>query len=245
MCRFLFQSTRPSRGATRGDETEPVEIGFQSTRPSRGAKANQYFSSCLCDISIHTPLAGRDVISGIFAAAWSNFNPHAPRGARPGLDTLFVVIIQFQSTRPSRGATRNQSFVFLNKQISIHTPLAGRDCFSFQPPHICGISIHTPLAGRDEFRSREGGQCIRISIHTPLAGRDVNSRSVLLPGSAISIHTPLAGRDEKEFKLLLLLQNFNPHAPRGARRQAGWRIERVAAISIHTPLAGRDGHARQ
>ena len=80
-------------------------------------------------ISIHPPLAGRDVsVPGCQAVA-CYFNPPAPRGARPCLHNLSVytdpisihpplagrdawppstncLILPFQSTRPSRGETR-------------------------------------------------------------------------------------------------------------------------------------------
>ena len=79
----LFQSTRPSRGATIAAEAQtgrlhisihaplagrdPVfanigeqAIKFQSTRPSRGATADFDFCKTGMVISIHAPLAGRD-----------------------------------------------------------------------------------------------------------------------------------------------------------------------------------------
>ena len=78
-----FQSTRPSRGATRntsrkktvsiisihaplagrdhiGRVGKNVKVEFQSTRPSRGATAGTYFKNRSYYISIHAPLAGRD-----------------------------------------------------------------------------------------------------------------------------------------------------------------------------------------
>ena len=57
-----------------------------------------------------------------------HFNPHAPRGARPG-----------GQCKEDRGAF-----------ISIHTPLAGRDVLPKPKASVVSeISIHTPLAGRD------------------------------------------------------------------------------------------------
>ena len=56
---------------------------FQSTRPSRGATIFKEVKKMFATISIHAPLAGRDLSpSGI------------PRDS-----------VLFQSTRPSRGAT--------------------------------------------------------------------------------------------------------------------------------------------
>ena len=55
----------------------------------------------------------------------------------------------FLLTRPSRGATLSGLPEVDAKQISTHTPLAGRD--SNSAFITCGnaISTHTPLAGRD------------------------------------------------------------------------------------------------
>ena len=57
------------------------------------------------EISIHAPLAGRDV-----------------RGKES--PTFYPV---FQSTRPSRGATARTAEIGDQVLISIHAPLAGRD----------------------------------------------------------------------------------------------------------------------
>ena len=107
-------------------------------------------------ISIHTTLAGGDAFSAFLVAA----------------------SISFQSTPPSRVATKlaNNSSVFI--KISIHTTLAGGD---FLLPHLVKnvfiISIHTTLAGGDwdfffwETVSKS------ISIHTTLAGGDAGGQT--------------------------------------------------------------------
>ena len=58
--------------------------------------------------------------------------------------------LTFQSTRPSRGATKRGE----------------------HPGRKNNISIHAPLAGRDRAHVRRHLEIIRISIHAPLAGRD-------------------------------------------------------------------------
>ena len=55
------------------------------------------------------------------------FNPRAPRGARRGREGVGIMRLKFQSTRPSRGATRGVCVCLILRQISIHAPLAGRD----------------------------------------------------------------------------------------------------------------------
>ena len=192
-----FQSTRPLRGATFSltplgvfslnfnprapcgarrissqMNTTPAE--FQSTRPLRGATLQGSATTVRVLISIHAPLAGRDLSKNHLRFKEVNFNPRAPCGARLSRGPVLDGTPLFQSTRPLRGATRQPQR------------------FSGIPP----ISIHAPLAGRDQLVE---SVCIGkiISIHAPLAGRDrePEKSQVTIPG--ISIHAPLAGRDSK------------------------------------------------
>ena len=101
-------------------------------------------------ISIHAPHAGRD--------------SSAVEAVKGGL--------QFQSTRPMRGATHRLLRQRGRTHISIHAPHAGRD---FVPPPLLEtfdpISIHAPHAGRDADDDAHG-LIFEISIHAPHAGRD-------------------------------------------------------------------------
>ena len=81
---WIFQSTRPMRGATRPDEQ------------GRGR----------ADISIHAPHAGRDRMRPPGGGYPADFNPRAPCGARHHGSGGAVPRHLFQSTRPMRGATR-------------------------------------------------------------------------------------------------------------------------------------------
>ena len=148
-------------------------------------------------ISIHAPLAGCDI---------DDLIPYANNA-------------KFQSTHPSRGATR-----------AIWIPHSWRKYFNPRAP--CGarqrqhdallrqplISIHAPRAGRD-WSSGDKGCRHGISIHAPRAGRDilieVDGKTVV-----ISIHAPHAGRDRKSYPCRMGGSTyFNPRAPCGARRQ--------------------------
>ena len=78
-------------------------------------------------ISIHAPLAGRD---GILREGGLTFeiSIHAPLAGRDYAESrLYDKDGAFQSTRPSRGATKNSITHQVNDDISIHAPLAGRD----------------------------------------------------------------------------------------------------------------------
>jgi len=79
-----FQSTLPSRGATRRSSSACwLCWQFQSTLPSRGATLQSETYGGKLTISIHAPLAGSDAIILV--------TYKTPKG--------------FQSTLPSRGAT--------------------------------------------------------------------------------------------------------------------------------------------
>ena len=113
---------------------------------------------------------------GATGARWSisgvtsYFNPRAPCGARRRYRCDCAFLIQFQSTRPMRGATQVFSVSQIDSTISIHAPHAGRDaatvgwrsisprfqstrpvrgattCYLYTiPPYR--ISIHAPRAG--------------------------------------------------------------------------------------------------
>ena len=151
LCGCAFQSTRPSRGAT------------NFTRPLFGRSY----------ISIHAPLAGRDLGVTVTAypqsvfqstrpsrgATWRfpmrgggtrHFNPRAPRGARPISFKGGEEYILFQSTRPSRGATQCRLHAGCRrKDFNPRAPRGARLCRHLEIVREHVISIHAPLAGRD------------------------------------------------------------------------------------------------
>ena len=57
--------------------------------------------------------------------------------------------VKFQSTPPSRGATKSKRPARSGPAISIHAPLAGGDAKNIRPNILSSISIHAPLAGGD------------------------------------------------------------------------------------------------
>ena len=123
-----FQSTHPSRGATRFAVIASAAPEFQSTHPSRGATAKEFAANYLDIISIHAPLTGCDLLTieqylrilliSIHAPLTGcdhkfpgsrlsniNFNPRTPHGVRPVVSRAASTSLGFQSTHPSRGAT--------------------------------------------------------------------------------------------------------------------------------------------
>ena len=155
------------------------------------------------------------------------------------------MFLEFQSTRPSRGATLCNAAEIGSLGISIHAPLAGRD----------GSWTCSLVSKQQIFQSTRPSRGATIKV--------INHRITDL----ISIHAPLAGRDLWKPAPGDGGRNFNPRAPRGARQLTGvekrltkkfqsTRPSRGAtepskiqdpffSISIHAPLAGRDERQRR
>ncbi len=78
-------------------------------------------------ISIHAPLTGCDSPPGKQKRRNPHFNPRTPRGVRLREQNFLRFLVSFQSTHPSRGATKTDENNRNNESISIHAPLAGCD----------------------------------------------------------------------------------------------------------------------
>ena len=173
----------------------PLLLIFQSTRPLRGATWAYACYGRKIEISIHAPLAGRDLFCLYGTAVSALFQSTRPLRGATGLPLRSDGrSCAFQSTRPLRGATRAEHHVYRAKIISIHAPLAGRDHFAiFSFMSALQISIHAPLAGRDTVHVQLVPTGIEISIHAPLAGRDGKSILHFLPPLQFQSTRPLRG----------------------------------------------------
>ena len=169
----------------------------------------------------------------------ANFNPLAPRGARPTTNEKYAPTDDFNPLAPC-GARRGQWT---------------------RPWRMLRISIHSPLAGRDP--------CLRLKMHgitifqsTRPSRGETDTPTFQTPGR--TDFNPLAprGARQKQPFCPLVDTHFNPLAPRGARPQGdpgpqglqGFQSTRPSRgetssvvayikeirISIHSPLAGRD-----
>ena len=93
---------RPCCATTRGYRV------FQSTRPLRGATFTYATLKLLSGISIHAPLAGRDVFSSHDVPLTVDFNPRAPCGARRHSQSRTGTAPNFNPRAPC-GARRGQT----------------------------------------------------------------------------------------------------------------------------------------
>ena len=122
-----FQLPRPLRGSTRLMKKSVDPRTFQLTRPLRGATERFLRNTIFTEISTHTPLAGRDHFITPILVNNSNFNSHAPCGARLATKRKIPSVIT----------------------ISTHTPLAGRDItYRLKSVHLVNFNSHAPCGAR-------------------------------------------------------------------------------------------------
>ena len=98
---------------------------FQSTRPVRGATVAQIRLEAIDHISIHAPRAGRDRRGTAGRCIYPYFNPRAPCGARRMRDRTPTRALEFQSTRPVRGATPDDGAELRYNQFQSTRPVRG------------------------------------------------------------------------------------------------------------------------
>ncbi len=198
---------------------QAIALSFNPRAPHGARRRDRRRDRALQRVSIHAPRTGRDhkhlsIISPIIS-----FNPRAPHGARPVCRGGLCSVLQFQSTRPARGATKALYWREGIKVVSIHAPRTGRDSrtlkprswpYSFNPraPHGArrgpdkrllvhpGFNPRAPHGAR-HWLYRPRRTIERVSIHAPRTGRDIQK------------NTP----DNGSYR-------FNPRAPHGARPAA-------------------------
>ena len=136
-CRHGYFNPRAPCGARHRSNIARIAGLHFNPRAPCGARHFGFVGQSRNVISTHAPLAGRD-----------NYSPEAA-----------LHEIEFQPTRPLRGATNEEIAALSKRIISTHAPLAGRD----EKPRKCDlhptmISTHAPLAGRD-------GKSVQITMH--------------------------------------------------------------------------------
>ena len=168
----MFQSTHPTRGATGHTRVIIVAYTFQSTHPTRGATRQHGNRRVIAHVSIHAPHTGCDIINAVLCGLVGvsihaphtgcdqfahgllttppRFNPRTPHGVRLLLHRNASQGKQFQSTHPTRGATRPLSRLLRLLLVSIHAPHTGCDKVILLFGTTKFVSIHAPHTGCDE-----------------------------------------------------------------------------------------------
>ena len=169
----------------------------------------------------------------------THFNPRTPHGVRLLFHCFGPDRVRFQSTHPTRGATRNRYIRIIRLQISIHAPHTGCDAFkdrrlsaitAFQSTHPTrGATIMAMFSGnhQNNFNPRTP-HGVRLGYHKPLR-----------VCFCISIHAPHTGVRLPNSSKILIHSHFNPRTPHGVRLHATSSIS-FRYISIHAPHTGCD-----
>ena len=240
---MTFQSTLPLRGTTYSYWISPSVQIFQSTLPLRGATIGGFQHFVPAEISIHTPLAGSDLLHAPCPAHRKYFNPHSPCGERRYGKAVEQTVWEFQSTLPLRGATSRP-------------PSSSSPCRYFNPHSPCGERLKSadkndvldifqstlPLRGATTSSTNTRAMTDYFNPHSPCGER--HSIRANAPCSRIFQSTlPLRGATDPP-TLDIKPYRFQSTLPlRGATGTCCPPI-RIRFISIHTPLAGSDFHVR-
>jgi len=145
-----------------------------------------------------------------------SFNPRSPRGERHSGTYQYEEVEKFQSTLPTRGATRQDRRAANSGRVSIHAPHAGSD------RHAASVARcrprFNPRSPRGERQSRviPAGQSRGFNPRSPRGERQ--------PANGISTS----------------FTSFNPRSPRGERRLRCNPAAYSIGVSIHAPHAGSD-----
>ena len=189
---------------------------FQLTRPLRGATVMLFCVKFGIAISTHTPLAGRDVLPTPSEYAYTDFNSHAPCGARRTGHASILGCAHFNS----------------------HAPCGARPPSARRTRLISPFQLTRPLRGATSCFAADMQQRV-FQLTRPLRGATVRWITAA-SGLKISTHTPLAGRDASIASSITLSKSFQLTRPlRGATHLLRIRVQPLC-ISTHTPLAGRD-----
>ena len=215
---------------------------FQSTPPSREATQVPRVYNIYIKISIHASLAGGDIADSLPSNSSLHFNPRLPRGRRRASRFTSAVRCAFQSTPPSREATRfSRQGSRARRHFNPRLPRGRRPAAEQQRhPNMDNFNPRLPRGRRhqhhhqprstDDFNPR-----LPRGRRRPNLGRS-NQR---LP---ISIHASLAGGDYLEGNLWGLYNDFNPRLPRGRRLMYGLKVNPLTEFQSTPP--SREATAR-
>ena len=215
-------------------------------------------------ISIHAPHTGRDPPQSTTRKRSVHFNPRAPYGARQsfGLGKT-VQEIEFQSTRPIRGATNTKRLLTSSSpNFNPRAPYGARPWPALRGSALTNFNPRAPYGARhgntfyfayiDRFQSTRPirGATRRDRRRHHQAG-DFNPRAPygarlkLAPGVKLNLGfqstRPIRGATVRRISCGSLRRHFNPRAPYGARLTPPYRNLSNRRISIHAPHTGRDG----
>ena len=170
-------------------------------------------------ISIHSPRAGRDTLARKSRTCSCDFNPLAPCGARrPRAQRAFGQKADFNPLAPCGARRRTRRRWTLRYHFNPLAPCGARLGNATAGGGFRNISIHSPRAGRDTIPATAAGCAFIISIHSPRAGRDPGEACQLQGQKQFQSTRPVRGETFPTKLQCRPRRNFNPLAPCGARQ---------------------------
>ena len=123
--------------------------------PRTGSDVTDSRNTVNPNISIHAPRTGSDTAHTTSISGLNDFNPRSPHGERH-LDSRVDTLEQsgFQSTLPARGATFWEPFARNNILFQSTLPARGATTAGSSSATSKDISIHAPRTGSDCFGAR-------------------------------------------------------------------------------------------
>ena len=196
------------------------------------------------------------------AACDDDFNPRAPRGARPAADVVGLWQALFQSTCPARGTTALSVEKSNIRVISIHVPREGHDCNTFytictqrhfnpRAPRGARLSIFAqhrnvfgnfnPRAPRGARHSTKNPLHCWIAFQSTCPARGTTAPALIVHEQPlISIHVPREGHDASTRYLRLYTVQFQSTCPaRGTTSIYGMTATNPVNFNPRAPRGAR------
>ena len=170
-------------------------ISIHAPHTGRDPPASWWPCTAPREISIHAPHTGRDGWAIRCSSRRRNFNPRAPYGARLCMSRPVKPILEFQSTRPIRGATCTRP-----------SRWPGSDNFNPRAPYGARRPPAPPAGYSRHFNPR-APYGARLADKIPNLRHHVN----------FNPRAPYGARPMTPSAVTLRLLHFNPRAPYGAR----------------------------
>ena len=146
---YRFQSTHPSRGATVHIMNDIGEIDISIHAPLAGRDLEVPRKAPLVKISIHAPLAGRDQCRLHAGCRRKDFNPRTPRGARRLQGHYGAQGAYDFNPRTPRGARRFCMVPSCSvSDFNPRTPRGARRQMSALGPSVYNFNPRTPRGAR-------------------------------------------------------------------------------------------------
>ena len=255
-----FNPRTPCGVRQRAADRRPVYHSFQSTHPLRGATRLAVSVCSAAAISIHAPLAGCDsryirparramnfnprtpcgvrLNNPFILLSCENFNPRTPCGVRPPEGEVISRELQFQSTHPLRGATKQMNDDGSALEFQSTHPLRGatRRARLRRQRHRVFQSTH-PLRGATPHEVLHGESRGDFNPRTPCGVR--RARGVRLVGAFhFNPRTPCGVRLYRCFPRRSI-RHFNPRTPCGVRPGSARSLPLRAYFNPRTPCGVR------